>query len=214
VLDSQCPLCGDATARELHRSATRSFFRCRRCALVFVPSRYHLSRDAERALYEQHENDPDDPRYRQFLSRLFVPLRARLADDATGLDFGCGPGPALAAMFRESGVACAEYDPLFADDRAVLTRSYDFIVSSEVFEHLSDPAGVLATLVGLLRPGGLLGVMTKRVTTDAAFATWHYTRDPTHIAFFADATFEWIGERYGLTVCFESSDVVVLRMIV
>lgn len=197
--------------RELHRSRERSYLRCRECALVFVPARFHLSPDAERAVYAQHENDPSDPRYRAFLSRLFVPMRARLALGASGLDFGCGPGPLLATMFRESGVDCAEYDPMFADDRALLTRQYDFISSSEVFEHLADPAGVLTQLLGLLRPGGWLGVMTKRVTADAAFATWHYIRDSTHISFFGDRTFEWIGERYGLSVTFESPDVVLLQ---
>lgn len=211
--DAPCPLCGGASARELHRSQARSYLRCPRCALVFVPARFQLSRDAERAVYEQHQNDPSDPRYRAFLSRLFVPMRARLVDGASGLDFGCGPGPLLATMFRESGVDCAEYDPMFADDRVLLTRSYDFIACSEVFEHLSDPASVLAQLLPLLRrsgPTALLGVMTKRVTTEAAFATWHYIRDPTHIAFFSDQTFKWIGEHYGLTVRFESPDVVLL----
>jgi hypothetical protein len=178
---------------------------------VFVPRRLHLEPAAERAIYEEHENDPSDPRYRAFLSRLFVPLRARLHDGASGLDFGCGPGPTLSTMFRESGLACADYDPMFADDRALLARQYDFITCTEVFEHLTEPRVTLELLLSLLQPRGWLGVMTKRLTTPGAFATWHYIRDPTHVSFFADETFLWIGERYGMEVRFEAADVVLLR---
>ncbi len=161
-------------------------------------------------MYELHDNRPDDPRYRAFLSRMFTPLRARVQPGASGLDFGCGPGPTLSAMFRASGVACADYDPFFRDDRALLTRRYDFIACTEVVEHLSDPAGVLQQLWSMLQPGGWLGVMTKRITTESAFATWHYIRDPTHVAFFSDETFLWIGRRFGAPVHFDSKDVVLL----
>lgn len=176
-----------------------------------MPAQFHLSAQAERAVYEQHQNDPNDPRYRAFLMRLFAPMRARLAPFASGLDFGSGPGPALSAMFRESGVSCVDYDPFFANDASLLTRTYDFIACTEVLEHLASPGAVIAQLMSLLRPGGLLGVMTKRVTSDAAFATWHYIRDPTHIAFFSDETFTWIGEHHGVAVRFESKDVVLLQ---
>lgn len=206
-----CPLCASNRTPEFHTQADRVFHRCSECLLVFVPRRFHLPKAAERAVYDLHENDPNDPRYRKFLSRLFTPLRARILDSAMGLDFGSGPGPTLATMFRESGVACENYDPMFADDRELLARQYDFIASSEVFEHLADPAGVLRQLVSMLRPSGWLGVMTKRVTSPEAFARWHYIRDPTHVAFFSNATFAWIGERYGLSVHVESPDVVLLR---
>jgi SAM-dependent methyltransferase len=208
---SECPLCASSSSKH-HESAQRTFLRCDRCLLVFVPPQFHLSREEERAVYELHENDPADPRYRLFLSRLFTPLRKRLAGSARGLDFGCGPGRALSTMFRESGIACEDYDPFFANDPTLLTRTYDFITCTEVFEHLREPAAVIAQLFAMLRPGGILSVMTKRVTPDADFAAWHYIRDPTHIAFFADETFRFIGERHHATVTFESKDVVLLQI--
>ena len=206
-------MCASTSVDAFHTApppSQREFLRCKRCLLVFVPRAFHLSAAAERAVYERHHNDPNDPHYRAFLSRLFTPLRARLQDGASGLDFGSGPGPALSAMFRASGVACEDYDPFFADDRALLARTYDFIASTEVFEHLSDPAAVLRQLLAMLRAGGWLGVMTKRVTSLEAFAKWHYIRDPTHVTFFSDDTFAWIGEHHGLTVHVESADVVLL----
>ncbi|MGZ3455861.1 MAG: class I SAM-dependent methyltransferase [Polyangiales bacterium] len=213
--ESACPLCEAAGARRFHTQSSgalqREFRRCEQCRLVFVPRRFHLSPEAERTVYEEHENDANDPRYRAFLSRLFAPMRARLADGASGLDFGCGPGPTLSAMFRESGLHCADYDPMFADDQALLSRRYDYILASEVFEHLCDPGLTLRRLTSMLRPGGWLGVMTKRLFDEEAFARWHYIRDPTHVAFFSDETFAWIGRHHGFSVEIESPDVVLLR---
>jgi 2-polyprenyl-3-methyl-5-hydroxy-6-metoxy-1,4-benzoquinol methylase len=114
-------------------------------------------------------------------------------------------------MFREAGFACHDYDPFYRDDPALLTGRYDFVAATEGLEHLAEPAGVLHRLLSLLRPGGWLGVMTKRVTSEDAFARWHYIRDPTHIAFFCDDTFAWIAEHYRVAVHIESADVVLLR---
>nr|MBS0021313.1 methyltransferase domain-containing protein [Gammaproteobacteria bacterium] len=84
-------------------------------------------------------------------------------------------------MFAEAGHHMAIYDPYYAADASVLRRSYDFITASEVVEHLYAPGEVLARLFDLLRPGGWLGLMTKLVTDRAAFASWHYKLDPTHV---------------------------------
>jgi len=56
------------------------------------------------------KNSPDDPRYRAFLSRLFIPLNERIAPESCGLDFGSGPGPTLSVMFEEQGhtMVCAK----------------------------------------------------------------------------------------------------------
>lgn len=216
--DEQCPLCDSTRSHDFHEQTVpagsgrrRTFRRCHTCALVFVPRRFHLSRHEERAVYEQHENHPGDAGYRRFLSRLFDPLRARVQRGAIGLDFGCGPGPTLSAMFRESGVQCADYDPFFANDERVFDARYDFIASSEVFEHLAEPGAVLTRLLSVLKPEGWLGVMTKRVDTPGAFANWHYVRDPTHVSFFSDETFEWIAATFDMTVHTAGTDVVLLQ---
>ncbi len=143
---------------------------------------------SERAHYLTHENDPDDPRYRAFLSRLATPLLKRLSPGLSGLDYGCGPGPALAAMLREAGHSVTLYDPFFAADATVLAGRYDFITCTEVVEHFHEPAREFRQLDGLLRPGGWLAVMTMFQTDDARFANWHYRKDPTHVVFYREAT--------------------------
>ena len=70
-------------------------------ALLFVQSADYLSAREEQAEYDLHENSPDDPRYRNFLSQLFEPVLAMISPGSYGLDFGSGPGPTLSCMFEE-----------------------------------------------------------------------------------------------------------------
>ncbi|WP_299311609.1 class I SAM-dependent methyltransferase [uncultured Halomonas sp.] len=206
-----CPLCASAETAFYHRDERRDYRHCRRCDLVFVPPAFRLSPAEERAVYDQHENSPDDLGYRRFLGRLFEPLRARLAPGARGLDFGAGPGPTLSVMFEEAGHPMAIYDPFYAPDAGVLEEEYDFITATEVAEHLFAPGEVLTRLAGRLRPGGWLGLMTKRTTTREAFARWHYILDPTHVGFFSEASFQWLAESLGMSVAFPAADVVLLQ---
>ncbi|XKE44361.1 class I SAM-dependent methyltransferase [Halomonas organivorans] len=206
-----CPLCASAEPAPYHRDARRDYLQCRQCDLVFVPSRQRLSPAEEKAVYDHHENSPDDPGYRRFLARLFDPLAARLAPGARGLDFGAGPGPTLSVMFEEAGHPMAIYDPFYAPDERVLTGRYDFITATEVVEHLFAPGRELERLAGLLAPGGWLGLMTKRVRSAEAFAGWHYILDPTHVCFFSEATFRWLAERLDMAVTFPADDVVLLQ---
>jgi 2-polyprenyl-3-methyl-5-hydroxy-6-metoxy-1,4-benzoquinol methylase len=181
---------------EFYQDNVREYFRCQHCALVFVPQRWHLSLVAEKALYDLHENRIDDLGYRQFLTRLCQPLSARLAPHAQGLDFGCGPGPLLAKMFEEQGYTMSLYDPFYADATELLQQSYDFITCTEVVEHFRQPQLMFEQLFGLLKPYGLLGIMTKRVIDVAAFSRWHYKNDPTHICFYSEATLQWLAAKY------------------
>src|SRR5690606_20429248 len=142
----------------------------------------------ELAHYRLHRNDPRDPGYRGFLARLAEPLRARLAPGACGLEYGCGPGPALAALPREAGAPMAVYAPFFAPHAAVLEVRYDFITCTEAIEHFHRPAREFGRLDRLLRPGGWLGLMTEFQEGDERFARWHYRRDPTHVVFYREDT--------------------------
>lgn len=206
-----CPLCAESGARPFHRDRRREYLRCRECALVFVPRAYYLAREQERAEYDLHRNELDDPGYRAFLSRLARPLQARLPVGAHGLDFGCGPGPALAAMLRESGLEVKLFDPYYYPDRAALQGQYQFITATEVVEHLHHPGRELARLWELLLPGGYLGVMTKLVIDAQAFANWHYKNDPTHVCFFSVATWVWWADSVGAALERVAADAVLLH---
>ncbi|MFP4154374.1 MAG: class I SAM-dependent methyltransferase [Halothiobacillaceae bacterium] len=175
---------------------------------MFVPSRWHLDQTAERAIYDLHRNAADDPGYRRFLGRAVGPLLDALKVPSDGLDFGCGPVPVAAEMIEAQGHRCAAYDPYYRPDSSVLAEVRDFVLSTEVFEHLSEPGVVFEQLVSRLRPGGVMVVMTKRVRDREAFARWHYRHDPTHVAFFSAATFAWLARRHGLELELIGADVV------
>ena len=205
-----CPLCKGENTMPYFRDRFRDYLSCAACALIFVPAKFHLSDKREKQRYDLHDNDPTDPRYRAFLSRLYNPLKARLRKGARGLDFGCGPGPTLSVMFRECGYAMDTYDKFYARNPEVFQRAYDFVTATEVFEHLRDPQFELQRLYRLVKPGGVLGAMTKLATDRAAFENWHYKRDPTHICFFSKATFEWLCHLWRSKVEFIGADVILI----
>ena len=210
-MSDTCPLCGNSGSRHFFKDRQRAYYRCERCKLVFVPPEHHLPANEEKAHYDLHENSPGDQGYRRFLGRLLNPMLGRISVGAKGLDFGSGPGPTLSVMFAEAGFEVEVYDIFYAPNQAVLEKNYDFITATEVVEHLSSPGEVLNQLWQMLNPGGILGIMTKRVRDKAAFAHWHYKNDPTHIAFFADDTFTWLAEYWGADIVLKQSDVVLLK---
>ena len=133
-----------------------------------------------------------------------------LAPGNHGLDFGSGPGPTLSIMFREAGHTMEIYDHYYSNNPEVLEKKYDFITATEVLEHLYDPATELNRLFNLLKPGGILGIMTKLVKDRTAFATWHYIHDLTHVCFFSRATFQWLTDQWNASLSFTGSDFILI----
>jgi len=195
-----CPLCGEYAAW-FCEDRSRWYFRCTCCELVFADPASHLSLEAERAEYDLHENNPGDPCYRAFLSRLAEPLLAHLEPGMHGLDFGCGPGPTLSVMLAEQGMVVDDYDPIYAADARLLERRYDFVTATEVVEHFRHPIAAWRELASLVRPGGWLGIMTLLAPGDVeTFSQWWYKNDPTHVSFYNEATFDWLAEESGFKV--------------
>ena len=204
-----CPLCASAQAYSLPVAGKR-YHRCLACELVWLDEADHLDEAAEKAVYDGHDNRVDDPRYRTFLMRAFGEVLSRVAIPASGLDFGCGPGPALVAMGREAGYQMAGYDKFYADFPELLTHQYDFITSTEVIEHIAEPRAVLEQLWACLKPGGVLVLQTQRVLGDERFKNWRYRHDPTHIVFFAEASFQVLATNWQAELSFPHADVAVI----
>ncbi len=114
---SACPVCRRAAAEPFIRVDDLDYWRCLDCGASFLDRAQLPSAEDEHRHYLHHENDPGDPAYRRFLARLADPLLERMPAGLSGLDYGCGPGPALAVMLREAGHAMAVYDPFFRPDR-------------------------------------------------------------------------------------------------
>jgi len=208
ITDRVCPLCRTSEGMPFYQDR-REYFRCPVCYLVFVLPHQFLTRKEENSAYDHHENSTDDPRYRRFLSRLFVPVSQRLAPESRGLDFGSGPGPTLSVMFEEAGHSMEIYDPFYSPDSKPLHQQYGFITASEVVEHLHHPRRELDRLWSCLKPNGSLGIMTKRVIDEESFSGWHYKNDPTHVCFFSIETFRWLADKWRATLTVPEKDVVL-----
>ncbi|RDH43977.1 class I SAM-dependent methyltransferase [Zooshikella ganghwensis] len=208
---SHCPVCTAESLQVYHQDKYRIYLQCVTCSFIFVPSDYHLTADEEKQIYDQHKNAIYDQGYRRFLSRVVEPLVPKLAANGQGLDFGCGPGPALAAMLEERGFGVNKYDLFYYPDKSVLNQTYDFITATEVIEHLADPLHYIKLWLGMLKPGGWLGLMTKLVTNQQAFTHWHYIRDLTHISFFSPPVFEYLSTCLPISFEIIGSDVILVQ---
>ncbi len=205
-----CPLCTQVGAELYFEDKFRSYYQCSNCQLVFVPPEFFLPNEQEKAEYDLHQNSPDDPGYRQFLSRLFEPVKKRLAPNSRGLDFGSGPGPTLSLLFEQAGHRMTIFDPFYANDPSAFQSNYHFITATEVFEHLHVPKREIFRLWNCLHIDGILGITTKLVIDCDAFSNWHYKNDPTHVCFYSRPTFEWLAHQLSADLEFIGNDVILL----
>lgn len=192
-----------------------NYYQCQgECGLIFLDPAQRLTAEQEQERYDLHNNDPDDEGYLDFLRRATDMLVPLLPSGADGLDFGCGPGPAMQHILEPLGFKVENYDPYYYPNAELLNRKYHFIISTEVFEHLYTPAEVIEQLRAMLQPGTLLAVMTEMVNEPATvdqFEKWWYHSDPTHVSFFSARTFGWIAQQYHWTVQFPRKNVVLLQ---
>ncbi len=207
-----CPLCA-SNAQPFLRDRQRQYFQCHLCRLVFVRAEDCPSPAEEKAVYELHENSPNDAGYRLFLSRLCNPMMERLVPGSRGLDFGCGPGPTLSVMFEEQGCPMSTYDPCFFPNRTVLDGKFSFVTATEVVEHFQRPSHSWDQMWACIEPGGLLGIMTKLVIDRDAFSRWHYKDDETHLCFYSRETLAWIAKRWGAALEVLGKDVFIFRRV-
>ncbi|MGI9522680.1 MAG: class I SAM-dependent methyltransferase [Hyphomicrobiaceae bacterium] len=208
-----CRVCTRSTSKLFGVVEGLKYWRCPRCTATFLDHRQLPSPDRERTHYLTHENDPSDPGYRAFLNRLAAPLLARLPPHSYGLDYGCGPGPALAKMLEEAGHTVALFDPFFAPNSAVLGATYDFVTCTETAEHFHDPFAEFRRFDALLKPGGRCAVMTLFQTDDRRFANWHYRKDPTHVVFYRERTMRCLADDLEWRVEFPHPNVAIFEKV-
>lgn len=205
----RCLLCDSLRVNSFFQDRLRLFFCCENCSFVFANPHSFPSPESERQIYELHQNNPDDYRYRRFLNRLALPLQKRLgAQNQIGLDFGCGPGPTLSLMLEEMGYRMEIYDPFFYANEEVLKRQFDFVTCTEVVEHFHNPIVDFKRMLSLLRPNGLLAIMTSFVPACEEFSQWGYKNDPTHVCFFCRKSFEYLASHLLLRIDFVADGVV------
>ena len=197
--DDRCPLCGApgpfAGVPDMRKRLLRL---CSACRLVFAVSADLPAPEAEKSRYASHRNGPDDAGYVAFLRQAVAPALPFLKPEMRGLDYGCGHTPTLHLLLKEAGLRCENYDVFFFPEWP--QEPFDFLFATEVVEHFHRPAIEWPRMLSLLKPGGILTVMTAPWEDLDAFRTWGYASDETHVAFYHRESLEWICARYGLAV--------------
>ncbi len=206
-----CPLCLRSNIIQFARIEEKQYFKCLYCHLIFLNPIHHLPPSEEKERYSQHNNDINDPQYRKFLSNLYLPLTEKLSTKMKGLDYGCGPGPALAEMFKESNFTIDIYDPYFFPDESLLEKKYDFITCTETVEHFYQPNKEFKRLDSFLEEGGLLGIMTNFYNDSINFEDWYYRKDPTHVVFYAEQTFRAIASMMTWSIEIPDNNIVLFK---
>ncbi|MGL1894632.1 MAG: class I SAM-dependent methyltransferase [Spirochaetaceae bacterium] len=206
----KCCLCASNKTELISEDKKRKYYICNICKTITVPPQYHLSIEKEKERYDLHTNSNKDEYYIKFLNRIIEPLLNYIKPNSEGLDFGCGPGPILKEQLKPYKINMSEYDLYYKNDKSLLQKKWDFVVTTEVMEHLKNPYTEIELLWELINPKGVLAVMTALVTKDITFSSWYYKGDPTHISFFSKESFIWLSQKLGADVEFFDKDITFL----
>jgi hypothetical protein len=200
---SNCPLCKCPNSHLVLKGPLFSLAKCEICGLYYKYKEFWLSESLEKDRYLRHQNSAEDPNYIKYFEPIVDLIMNNHDSSEVGLDFGCGNSQTLANILGHKGLRCESYDLYFFNKPALLEESYNFVVASEVIEHLRSPAEFWQQLSDLMKNSGKTYIRTK-CAPDRDLEKWWYLRDSTHICFYTPETFNWISERMNLTWVFAS----------
>jgi 2-polyprenyl-3-methyl-5-hydroxy-6-metoxy-1,4-benzoquinol methylase len=143
--------------------------------------------------------------------RNYLPSRGNGGEKLSFLDVGCGMGANLLAAQR-LGFEVLGFEPskdharvaidhfalpviteYFSPDRTG-GRKFDFIMLSHVIEHIFDPKKFISDLVGILKPGGALVVVTPNSDSLIARVTgaqWPMLKPVDHVSLISAKAYDF-----------------------
>ena len=219
-----CPLCRTHAARFALAKNGYDIFRCAACGFLFVEPypgedeirRYYNAnyRAASAAWYPKAGS-----RARRAFVKSFRFLRQ--ARHRTVLDIGCGGGFMVQALARlgaeasgldinEGGIAfarahfpaCRFYCESLADFRK-RGLTFDFVLSTDLLEHLPGVEEFMRTLEAITRPGSRVYIATPDSGHTAVphdLAAWIDVAPPEHLQWFDRRNIELVFARHGFAL--------------
>lgn len=115
-----------------------------------------------------------------------------------GLDISSNAVTEAKAAFGDNYI-CADVNDFAA---APGGERFDFIVMTEVIEHLDDPITVLRALRALLKPGGVALVSTPSKDFLPQTAVWRTDNPPVHLAWYSKTSLREIARRADFRIKF------------
>jgi 2-polyprenyl-6-hydroxyphenyl methylase/3-demethylubiquinone-9 3-methyltransferase len=182
------------------------YHRCLACRFIFTTSFDHFTKeDFLRYIYNE-EYQVVDPDYQEarplgnatLLRNLFSDVRPRRI-----LDYGGGNGR-LAELLRSAGFPQTEtYDPFVPHFSTRPPERFDCVVSFEVVEHSTDPAGSFAEMNACLTDSGLIlfSTLLQPADIDLQGLNWWYAGPRNgHVSLFSRASLEKLVQPFGFTL--------------
>lgn len=161
-----------------------------------MPRNEILSSELEKNRYDQHENN-NEGEYLKYLTGIASSILPYIKKDDQGLDFGSGISTSLAEIFGLTGIRVDSYDLYYHPNNEIWERQYDFVILSEVIEHLREPFETMEKLAKLLKANGKIFIKTKFRNEKIEFSNWYYKRDLTHIQFFNQKSMNLLSNKSG-----------------
>jgi hypothetical protein len=214
-----CIICGSGTRFffakrfDVHGLGEVEYWRCDHCGFTLSKTHAEMSQaDWERLNREHHAAyqgtgiDAGDPRW---LTRLESQAEVLKGAAARGLirpgrwlDYACGDGKLSDLLRERGGPELAKYDrymrqPGYLDEAALAPRSFDFVVTTSVFEHLTRREQFDA-IEALVAGDGVLGLHTLVCEEVPQDPSWFYLA-PVHCAFHTNRSMEILFRQWGYT---------------
>jgi SAM-dependent methyltransferase len=178
---------------------------CAACGCVYGPAKYlQLPESLVAADYEllyASYQESEDPAYEL---RAFEALHPKAG--GLYLDWGAGTRTTVIDRLREDGHDVWGFEPhavntspFVVRDRGEISAAFDGIFSSNLIEHLRDPAAQFEEFRRILRPGG-------RMAHATACYEWRYPDTRFHVFFPMGSAPEALAERTGFRVVDRVSD--------
>lgn len=214
-----CPVCGKARVLPgWKRAVEQSLHRCRDCGFAWFP-RDGASMEAVRSQYLENETSPLE--YYELAERFSLEafeIRMRRIIKETGLktgrllDIGANIGTFLQAAAHSGwSPVGVEPNPQAAQraaergfevhraffDEALASRlpQFDVVHMGDVIEHVFDPVDLLKQVRRVLKPGGLLLVVTPDI--DSAMGRWLQIKPREHLVYFTRSSLRLAAEAAG-----------------
>jgi len=205
-----CLICSKETEGFLDEKLGVKYFECKRCNFIMKSKDTFVNFKEQKKRYDLHENSEDNLGYIEYFNRFVDFILPLTTTPKSALDFGCGATSLLSNILKEKNIDCDFYDPIYYPDN-IYNKSYDLILSVEVFEHLHNPKETFKTLVDKLNSNGYLAIQTAFHPEDRdKFLKWYYKLDPTHIVFFSSQTFQILAEEFGLEIIKDNKKQMIL----
>ncbi len=213
-----CPICSAASVRIQFPLRGHDICRCLVCDHLWAHGGVTVDYAHGASLLEHFKSV--EGVHRALMRKNLRFLKRYLTPGGRILDFGCGSGFFVLEARRQGydavGLDVAEWvkeaaahwglplDVCRLEDAPYRRQSFDAVISIVSFEHLAEPAEVLPRLAELLRPGGILAILSiphsRGLPWRLLEKRWWDLDPPSHLHFFSRRSIRALLERNGLRV--------------